>query len=178
VSTVQQDMWGHPEEAAPARDFTGWSIEAADGGIGKVDSADNETGARWLIVDTGPWIFGKRVMQPAGVVDRINSEDQVLHVNRTKEQIKNAPELVEGRHPEHTYRDELVSTTPEGVAATWNKPRFTPVCSTRVPIDGCRHRTRASAGVLQPTIPSRGSPDGEARNGHDPSGTSGLGTGP
>jgi hypothetical protein len=27
-------------------------------------------------------------MLPAGVVDRINSEDEVVHVNRTKEQIK------------------------------------------------------------------------------------------
>jgi hypothetical protein len=45
-------------------------------------------------------------MLPAGVVDRINSEDEVVHVNRTKEQIKNAPELVE-RYHEQTYRDEL-----------------------------------------------------------------------
>jgi hypothetical protein len=31
----------------------------------------------------------------------------VLRVNRTKEQIKNAPEFDEGRHLEQTYRDEL-----------------------------------------------------------------------
>jgi hypothetical protein len=107
VSTVQSELWGFPDEAAAGRDLTGWSIEAADGGIGKVDTANNEAGAMWLIVDTGPWIFGKRVMLPAGVVDRINSEDEVVHVNRTKEQIKNAPELVEGRYHEQTYRDEL-----------------------------------------------------------------------
>ena len=106
VSTVQQAMWGYPDEAAAGRDLTGWSIEAADGGIGKVDISNNAAGAMWLIVDTGPWIFGKRVMLPAGVVDRINSEDEVVHVNRTKEQIKNAPELVEQYH-EQTYRDEL-----------------------------------------------------------------------
>jgi len=34
--------------------LTGWSIEAVDGGIGKVDNANNEAGAMWLIVDTGP----------------------------------------------------------------------------------------------------------------------------
>jgi hypothetical protein len=33
----------------------------------------------WLIVDPGPWILGKKVMLPAGVVDRINSEDEVVH---------------------------------------------------------------------------------------------------
>ena len=43
VSTV--DMWGYPDEAAAGRDLTGWSIEALDGGIGKVDNANNQAGA-------------------------------------------------------------------------------------------------------------------------------------
>ena len=106
VSTIDQTIWGYPDEAAAGRDLTGWSIEAVDGGIGKVDVTNNELGAMWLIVDTGPWIFGKKVMLPAGVVDRINSEDEVVHVNRTKEQIKNAPELVDHYH-EQMYRDKL-----------------------------------------------------------------------
>jgi hypothetical protein len=106
-STVDVDIWGYPDEAAAGRDLTGYSIEAIDGSIGKVDNANNDTGASWLIVDTGPWIFGKKVMLPAGVVSRINSETEVLRVNRTKEQIKNAPEFDEARHLEQTYRDEL-----------------------------------------------------------------------
>ena len=106
-SPVDVDIWGYPDEAAAGRDLTGYSIEAIDGSIGKVDNANNDTGASWLIVDTGPWIFGKKVMLPAGVVSRINSETEVLHVNRTKEQIKNAPEFDEARHLEQTYRDEL-----------------------------------------------------------------------
>lgn len=105
VSTA--DMWGYPDEAAVDRDLTGWSIEAEDGGIGKVATANNEAGASWLIVDTGPWIFGKKVMLPAGVVARINSENEVVHVNRTKEEIKNAPEFDEDRYQEQTYREEL-----------------------------------------------------------------------
>ena len=106
-STVDVDIWGYPDAAAAGRDLTGYSIEAIDGSIGKVDNANNDTGASWLIVDTGPWIFGKKVMLPAGVVSRINSETEVLRVNRTKEQIKNAPEFDEARHLEQTYRDEL-----------------------------------------------------------------------
>ncbi|MDP9255970.1 MAG: PRC-barrel domain containing protein [Actinomycetota bacterium] len=105
MSTV--DMWGYPDEAAGGRDLTGYAIEALDGGIGKVDKANNEAAASWLIVDTGPWIFGKKVMLPAGVVARINSESEVVHVNRTKEEIKNAPEFDEGRDQEQGYRDEL-----------------------------------------------------------------------
>jgi hypothetical protein len=101
-------MWGYPDEAAAGRDLTGWSIEAADGGIGKVDNANNEAGAMWLIVDTGQWIFGKRVMLPAGVVDRINSEDEVVHVNRTKEHL-----IVEALHSRLGLEQRLA----EGLAA-------------------------------------------------------------
>ena len=106
TGSVERGMWGYPDEAAAGRDLTGFSIKAVDGGIGKVDNANNETGASWLIVDTGPWIFGKKVMLPAGVIDRINSETEVVHVNRTKDEIKNAPVLVEQYH-EQTYRDTL-----------------------------------------------------------------------
>jgi len=106
TGSVERGMWGYPDEAAAGRDLTGFSIKAVDGEIGKVDNANNETGAGWLIVDTGPWIFGKRVMLPAGVIDRINSETEVVHVNRTKDEIKNAPVLVEQYH-EQTYRDTL-----------------------------------------------------------------------
>jgi hypothetical protein len=106
TGSAERGMWGYPDEAAARRDLTGYSIEALDGGIGKVDNANNETGASWLIVDTGPWIFGKRVMLPAGVVDRINSDTEVVHVNRTKDEIKNAPELVE-LYDEQNYRDSL-----------------------------------------------------------------------
>ena len=33
------------------------SVEATDGRIGSVDEASDDTDARWLVVDTGPWIF-------------------------------------------------------------------------------------------------------------------------
>jgi hypothetical protein len=45
-------------------------------------------------------------MLPAGVIDRINSETEVVHVNRTKDEIKNAPELIDHYH-DQTYRDTL-----------------------------------------------------------------------
>jgi len=146
-------MWGYPDEAAVDRDLTGWSIEAEDGGIGKVATANNEAGASWLIVDTGPWIFGKKVMLPAGVVARINSENEVVHVNRTKEEIKNAPEFDEDRYQEQTYREELGGYYGFGVAATGSESRLP--CPTRTPIHGWRPRTRTRC-------LARGAPAGHA----------------
>ena len=49
-------------------DVSGYEVEASDGSIGKVDEATYDTGRSYLVVDTGPWIFGKKVMLPAGVV--------------------------------------------------------------------------------------------------------------
>ena len=74
-------------------DLTGFKVEAADGGIGKVDEATYEVGSSYLIVDTGPWIFGKKVMLPAGVVQRVDPESETIFVNRTKDEIKSAPEF-------------------------------------------------------------------------------------
>ena len=45
-------------------DLTGFSIVAVDGDIGHVDEVTNEQ-LGTLVVDTGPWIFGRTVMLPA-----------------------------------------------------------------------------------------------------------------
>jgi hypothetical protein len=76
-------------------DLTGYSITAVDGDIGHVDEATYETGASYLVVDTGPWIFGRKVLLPAGVVERIDTAEKKVYVDRTKQQIKDSPEFDE-----------------------------------------------------------------------------------
>ena len=44
-----------------------------DGSIGKVDDATNDVGGSFIVVDTGPWIFGKKVLLPAGVISGLIS---------------------------------------------------------------------------------------------------------
>ena len=89
-------------------DVTGYSVEATDGGIGKIDEATYEVGGSYLVVDTGPWIFGKKVLLPAGIVDRVDPESETLFVSRTKEEIKNAPEYdEESGFADDEYRDRL-----------------------------------------------------------------------
>jgi hypothetical protein len=86
-------------------DITGYEVEASDGSIGKVDEATYESGRSYLVVDTGPWIFGKKVMLPAGVVQRIDEEEQRVYVGRTKDEIKHAPEYDEARVDDEYRRD-------------------------------------------------------------------------
>ena len=101
------EIWNYTTETRPNVDLTGFEVEATDGGIGKVDEATNEIGSSFVIVDTGPWIFGKKVMIPAGLIRDIDPDTETVFVNRTKDEIKNAPEFDEKRYHDQTYRDEL-----------------------------------------------------------------------
>jgi hypothetical protein len=87
-------------------DLTGYPIAAVDGDIGHVDEATYEVGSSYLVVGTGPWIFGRKVLLPAGVVERIDTVEHKVYVDRTKDQIKNAPEFDE-RANDATYRERL-----------------------------------------------------------------------
>ncbi|MGH3036057.1 MAG: PRC-barrel domain containing protein [Gaiellaceae bacterium] len=88
-------------------DLAAYSVEAVDGGIGEVDEATYEASSSYLVVDTGPWIFGKKVLIPAGVVDRVDDIEQVVYVDRAKDDIENAPEFDGGRYRGEDYRAEV-----------------------------------------------------------------------
>ena len=103
MQRTEIDVWAYRDRAdlgydpSSGKEIAGYEVEAIDGSIGKVDAATYDVSGSYVVVDTGPWIFGKKVMLPAGVIDRIDEEDERVYVNRTKEQIKNAPELDESR---------------------------------------------------------------------------------
>ena len=80
-------------------DLTGYAVVAVDGEIGKVERA----GETDLVVGNGPWIFGRTVLLPAGVVERVDHRSRTVHVDRTREQIKDAPEYAAAAD----YRDRL-----------------------------------------------------------------------
>jgi hypothetical protein len=107
------DLWTYREtvvgSGVDTSDVVGYSVEAVDGSIGKVDEATYDAGSAYVVVDTGPWIFGKKIMLPAGVVERADHEDECVYVDRTKEQIKNAPEFDESMYADVSYRDRLGS---------------------------------------------------------------------
>ena len=89
-------IWTYPEPVmAEPLDLKGFKVEATDGEIGKVDEATYDVGTSYIVVDTGPWIFGRKVLLPAGVIEKIDVDQQRVTVRLSKDQIKNAPELDE-----------------------------------------------------------------------------------
>jgi hypothetical protein len=102
------DLWRYRDEVVVGgADLAGYKVEAADGGIGKVDQASHEMNAACLVVDTGPWIFGKKVLIPAGTINHVDHGERTVYVDRTKEEIKAAPEFDADRYTDPTYRDKV-----------------------------------------------------------------------
>ena len=125
MSSGAFDPWSYRDEAGvTGSELIGYKVEATDGGIGKVDGASNEVNASYLVVDTGPWIFGKKVMLPAGVVNRVDHDEQKVFVDRSKDEIKAAPEFDEATHADPAYRDKLGGyySTPPGSAVPPDQP--------------------------------------------------------
>jgi hypothetical protein len=117
------DMWTYRNAALTTRDLTGYKVEALDGDIGKIDEATNDVGGSFVVVDTGPWIFGKKVLLPAGILGDVDDDAQSVFVNRTKDQIKNAPEFDEDRYRDEGYRSELGGYYGQGGAGYRDDPR-------------------------------------------------------
>ena len=96
------------DEQASA-DLAGYDVEATDGRIGSIDEATYRVGDAYLVVDTGPWIFGRKVLLPAGTVQRVDHNARTVHVDRTKQQIKDSPEYDKDTFTTPEYRERVGS---------------------------------------------------------------------
>jgi hypothetical protein len=88
-------------------DLVGYEVEATDGHIGKIDEATYEVGSSYVVVDTGPWIFGSKVMLPAGTICRLDRGRRRAHVARSKDEIKSAPKFDRDAYRDLGYRDRV-----------------------------------------------------------------------
>jgi hypothetical protein len=112
--------WTYRDATWLNADITGYTIDALDGEIGKVDKSMHRPDNAFLIVDTGPWIFGEKVMLPAGIVSGVDHNNRRVFVERTKEQIKSAPKFDAALVNDPTYRNTLGAYYGEGTG--WYQP--------------------------------------------------------
>jgi bifunctional N-acetylglucosamine-1-phosphate-uridyltransferase/glucosamine-1-phosphate-acetyltransferase GlmU-like protein len=104
------DPWAYSEKTnvrAGTTDLVGCDVEATDGHIGKVDEASHDVGSSYVVVDTGPWIFGKKVLLPAGTIENVDVENKKVFVGRTKDEIKNSPKFDPGSYRQPDYRADV-----------------------------------------------------------------------
>ena len=132
-------IWAFPGNVTD-RQLDGFEVRAPDGTIGTVDKATYDVGASYLVVDTGPWIFGKRVLLPAGVIQRVDRNAGIVHVGRTRDEIRSAPEFEAGPVSD-VYRERIgAHYGPTALAASSPRGRTQPAR---------RQRSRAKGGTTR-----------------------------
>lgn len=103
---MQTDLWTYRDDLQTT-DIEGFDVEATDGGIGHIDEATYDVGSSYIVVDTGPWIFGRKVMIPASAIQRIDLDNRKVQLRLTKDQIKESPEFDETTYTDESYRDRV-----------------------------------------------------------------------
>lgn len=76
------------------RQVTGYKIHATNGEIGHVADFmvnDQNWAIRYLVVDTGNWLPGKKVLVSPSWIKSVNWDDASVTVDRMRESIKNSP---------------------------------------------------------------------------------------
>ena len=74
----------------------GFAISAKDGALGTVSDMlfdDSSWMIRWLVVDTGGWLSGRKVLLPPSVLEHMDATARELSVTLTKKQIEDSPEI-------------------------------------------------------------------------------------
>jgi len=78
------------------KEILGYQILALNGDIGKVHDFFFDDGfwaIRYIVVDTGAWLPGRKVLLVPSALDKPEWEARALPVRLTKEQVKNSPEM-------------------------------------------------------------------------------------
>jgi uncharacterized protein YrrD len=94
------------------RDLKGLKINARDGDIGQVDDflfEEESWTVRYMVVHTGPWLLGNKVIISPACVAEADWKHQALRVDLTREQVKESPPL-ESAQPLSRQREAEYAT--------------------------------------------------------------------
>lgn len=100
-------LWDY-HETITTDDLIGFEVEATDGGIGRIDRASREVGAGFIVVDTSSWKnlgLGQQSVLPAGVIEQVDPDEEIVRVGLTKDEIRDAPAFT--GTADARYRSEL-----------------------------------------------------------------------
>jgi len=79
-----------------AAKINGYAIKASDGLLGDVSDFlfdDATWSVRWLVVDTGNWLSGRKVLLPPTVLGRVDQSAKEFQVKLTKQQVRDSPDI-------------------------------------------------------------------------------------
>ena len=88
----------------------GFEIQAKDGSLGTVADFlfdDSTWKVRWLVVDTGKWLTGRKVLIHPSAVGYADYASQELTVALTKAQVKDSPDVARDRPVSQQMQNDL-----------------------------------------------------------------------
>lgn len=89
---------------------TGYNIKATDGEIGDVEDfiiSDSNWSIDFILVDTGNWFPGKKVLIAPKMIKEINWETSTVIVNASEDKVKNSPEYQPDEELSESYEANL-----------------------------------------------------------------------
>ncbi|MEN9520293.1 MAG: hypothetical protein RLZZ381_2881 [Cyanobacteriota bacterium] len=117
----------YKEEIFGGEDIKSFSVyDHTDDKIGSVyDIIVDETGKfRYLVIDTGFWVFGKKVLLPVGRASIDYAQERIYAKDLTKEQVENLPQYDDNMTIDYDY-EERVRTVYRGVEYDNSNPAYT-----------------------------------------------------
>jgi hypothetical protein len=78
------------------KDIQTYKVHAVDGDIGSVHSFlfdDHEWIVRYLVVDLGGWLSGRKVLVSPNIIQKADGEQKILFVALPKKKIKESPDI-------------------------------------------------------------------------------------
>jgi hypothetical protein len=79
-----------------ASNIHGFAIVASDGPLGTVSDFlfdDASWLIRWLVVDTGNWLSGRKVLLPPSVLGHLDELESQFFVRLTKQEVRESPAI-------------------------------------------------------------------------------------
>ena len=108
-------------------DIKGYDVYAAEGNdkIGSVyDALIDESGSfRYFVIDTGFWVFGKKVLVPMGKVQIDYDQHRIYVSGMTKQEVENMPEYNDNMTVDYDY-EERVRNTFRPTTGTATRPTY------------------------------------------------------
>lgn len=92
------------------KEVIGYYIDATDGNIGHVEDFlfdDEHWAIRYMVIDTVNWWPGKKVVVAPQWIEEVSWMESRVHVNLSRERIKNAPEYDPATMIDRGYEDKL-----------------------------------------------------------------------
>jgi uncharacterized protein (TIGR02271 family) len=121
----------YKQEIFGGDDIKGYDVYAQDADkIGSVyDALIDENGSfRYFVIDTGFWVFGKKVLVPMGRVQIDYDQHRVYVTGMTKEEVERMPEYSDRMTVDYDYEERVRNvfrpTANESAASTYDRNTY------------------------------------------------------